>query len=307
MKRILKRELATRLPKPVVGCAVQGDLFLALSVSGSSEKWNVHWMHAGRLADEAKIETLAAKTGSSPFWTTPRKEGDAQRDVAFAVDIPDGVARSDHDRAEALRTQVETRFPNVADAIETGGADVRGPDGRHLVAFGAVSPKVDEDFRFWRRQCRIRQPHVAAPAAAIANLYLACCPPDIARDSADREISRLVVVQGRVTTTAVLMAGWRLLDAIEYQMLEGQTLDAPLVAGWIDFVRSHHPGESLDPQALADQTLVLSAETLPGFRTWNPFAPGGNVAAGRGVDLAALSGEMGFAATAFGMALQGGN
>lgn len=307
MKSILKRDLPVRLPKPVVGCAVQGDLFLALSVSGSSERWTVHWMHAGRLTDKSKLSVLAEKTGRTPFWTSPAKEGDAQRDVAFAVDIPEGLARGDRERAEALRTQMANRFANVAEALETGGADVRGPDGRHLVGFGAVERKVDEDFRFWRREARIREPHVAAPAAAIANLYLSCCPPEIAADADGRGVSRLVVVKGRVTTTAVAMSGWRLVDAVEYQLIDGQSLDAPLVAEWIDFVCTRHPSMPLDREEMARRTLVLSDSPLDGFATWNPFAPDGNVGSAPGVDLAALSSEMGFAAVAFGMALQGGH
>lgn len=297
MKHIIRRDLTTRLPRPVVGCALQGDKFLAMAVSGSRDGWTIHWYRAGTLGNEERLAELVAAVGRTPFWVVPRKEGAAQRDFAFAADIPEEIARAERERAAALRTQVETRFANVAQAVEAGGVDVRGPSGRHLVAFGAIRPAVDDDLRYWRRQRHIREPHVAAPAAAIANLYVACCPPDLAGDK-----MRLVIVQGRVTTTAVVMDGWKLVDAVEYQMLEGQTLDALLVQDWVDYVRQRHPS-----QRIAPEPLVVSAAPVAGFATWNPFAADGPVSAASPETIEELCGEMGFSAIAFGMALQGGN
>lgn len=268
-----------------------------MAVSGSSEGWTIQWYRAGTLGNEERMAELVSAVGRLPFWTTPRKEGAAQRDFAFAADLPEGVARNERERAGALRTQVETRFANVAQAVEFGGVDVRGPSGRHLVAFGTVRPAVDEDVRYWRRQRRIRDAHVASPAAAVANLYLACCPPELVGDK-----MRIVIVQGRASTTAVVMDGWRLVDFVEYQMLEGQSLDAFLVNDWIDYVRQRHPSTRVEPEP-----LVVSAGPVPGFATWNPFASDGPVAAAQAGTIEELSGEMGFAAIAFGMALQGGN
>ena len=241
MKHIIRRNIATRLPRPVVGCALQGDKFLDLAVSGTRETgWTIHWYHAGSLANEDRLSKLGDKVGSAPFWTTPRKEGAAQRDFAFAADVPDDVAITERERVLALRTQVETRFANVAEAIDFGGVDLRGSFGRHLVAFGAVRSVVDGDFRFWRRH--VREPHVASPAAAIANLYVTLCPPELAQDK-----MRIVVLQGRVTTTAVVMDGGKFVDAVEYEMLEGQTLDSYLVQDWVEYARKRHPAIAVNP------------------------------------------------------------
>ena len=260
MKDIIRRALDTRLPHPVVGCAMQADRFLAMAVSGAPGLWRIHWCLSGTLGNKDRVAQLRELVGSSPFWTVPRKQGATQRDFAFAVDVPEGFARSERERVDILRTQASTRFSNVAEEIETGGVDVQGPDGRHLVGFGTIKSVVEDDFRFWRRECGVRRPHIASSAAAIANLYLQLC--EVPQPSE----SRMLIVEGDTTTTAVVIKGWRLVDAVEYQMVAGQPLDRILIEGWIDYrdlFSFHQPAGAPPPRNLIPCQL---SSTTPGLR-----------------------------------------
>lgn len=321
MKRIIKRDLGTRLPKPVVGCAVQGDRFLAMSVSGRKGEWRIHWCLPGRLTDRDRLERLRRLVGRAPFWVMPRREGDEQLDFAFAVDLPD-VIRRERDRVAALRTQGEGLFPSSSDAVEVGAQEVRGPDVRHLVGFAAQWPGVEADFRFWRRDCRISRTHIASPAAAIANLAAQYV---LGLKEESRAGVRAFILVGDASAAGaraitVVLKDWRLVDAVQTRVEAGQSIDGILVRDWVGLVARRHPGLGVDPAAV--RPVVLSADGSPD--AWNPFAEIGGIGARSPAELAghasfpegerdphacgrdALVGGMSYSAVAFGMALQGG-
>ena len=250
---------------------------------------------------------FCALVGSRPFWVVPRRKSAAQSNFSCAVDFVKETLSDTtlKERVQFVRGQLKNRFLSVLDDVDINGSEIIGPDGAHLVGCGIVRSEVEEDYAFWRRilSSRLREAlrpriHIASAAAAIANLYALVAPQEVLRPS------RILVVDGRSTINAVVMKGWRLIDAVEYQRMEGEVLSQPLVAQWIDYVRSQHETEDIAPEPLV---LTASAEKVDGMDTWNPFA-GPNVSEESSGLLSAISEErsMAMAVVAFGMALQGG-
>lgn len=299
MKLIQKKSFEARLPKPVVGCALQGARALAMQVRGDREGWSVDWCLDGSLREPQFVQLLSRSVGSSPFWVAPTRRGGAMSHFALQIEIPDGVEELGGGRVrdQLLRTQVDQRFHGVAEAVVVCGSEVSGPDGDLLVGGGAVRKEIEEDLRNWRKKMRIREPHVASPAVALANLYAQLCPAEVQADGA----CRIVVAPGEATATAVVMDRWKFVDAIEYQLLEGQRIDQALIRQWSDFVQSAHAGQRLDVVP-----LVLSPAPDPAgvLKTWDPFANPNVRLAPEAREIARR--RLGPACVAFGMAIQGG-
>lgn len=300
MKLIQKKSFEARLPKPVVGCALQGAQALAMQVRGGREEgWSVDWCLDGSLRDPQFVQLLVRSVGSSPFWVVPARRGGAMSSFALQIEVPEGVVETGGKRVreQLLRTQVEQRFQGVAESVVLCGSEVDGPGGRHLVGGGAVRKEIEEDLRNWRKKTGVREPHVASAAAAIANLYAQLCPAEVQADGA----CRIVVAPGEATATAVVMDRWKLVDAYEYQLLEGQRIDAALIEQWKDFVKSFHKTQALDAVP-----LVLSPIPDPSgaLKTWDPFSNPNVRLAPEARETARR--RLGPACVAFGMALQGG-
>lgn len=294
MKTIFQRDFEAALPQPRVGCSLQGAQALAMSVRGGRDGWWINWCLDGSMRDRAFAAELGRRVGKTPFWVVPTRKGGAMNNFSLAIDVPEGA---DDQKAALLRTQVEQRFNSVAEAVVLCGVEIAGPGGRHLVGGGAVKSGIVSDLRNWKSR-RIREPHVASPVAALANLFSQLCPDDVLADGS----CRIVVAPGEATVVSCVMDEWRLVDGVEFQMLEGQGVEPPLVREWTDFVRGSHPTLAAEPVPL----LLAPRETAGAqFPTWDPFA-NANVH----VDPSALEPirrRFGPACVAFGMALQGGN
>ena len=298
---ISRRKLRAALPKKTVGCAIQDSYAVMLSLRGGPRGWLVDWAADGALDNKRFLRAASSKIWLKDFWASPTRGGSAQKDFAFAVDTPDEdfSALNGKTKALLLKTQVERRYPVVIEPIVLSGLEMQGPDGIHFVGGGSIANRIDEDIKMWRRLVGASRPHIASTAAAIANVYLALY------GEAERKARpcRMVVAEGEIAT-AVVLDGWRLIDSVEYRMLEGQRITGALVDQWRDFVASNHPDTSLDPTPLVvgdgSQT-----DQRDGLEVWNPF----ECAQVRVKEAAAATTarRTGPAAVAMGMAMQGGD
>ncbi len=294
MKTIFQRDFEAALPRPCVGCALQGAQAIAMAVRGGRDGWWVNWCLDGSLRDRGFAAELASRVGKTPFWVTPTRKSGAMNHFSLAIDVPEGA---EFQKAALLQTQVEQRFNSVAESVVLCGAEIAGPGRRHLVGGGAVKSAILSDVKNWRAR-KIAAPHVASPVAALANLFSQLCPDNVLADG----VCRIVVAPGEATVVSCVMDEWRLVDGVEYQLLEGQEVEPQLVREWIDFVRGSHPTLSSDPVPLL---LAPEGATGASFPVWDPFA-NANVH----VEPSALEPvrrRFGPACIAFGMALQGGN
>lgn len=294
MKTIFQRDLDAALPQPSVGCSLQGAQALAVAVRGGRDNWWINWCLDGSMRDKGFASELARRVGKTPFWVTPTRKGGAMNNFSLAIDVPEGAG----DQMNALlKTQVEQRFNSVAEPVVLCGAEIAGPGRKHLVGGGAVKSGIVADLKNWRTR-GIREPHVASPVVAIANLFSQLCPDDVLADGA----CRIVIAPGENTVISCVMDEWRLVDGVEFQMLEGQTVELPLVREWIDFVRGSHPTLAADPVPLL---LALDGEGGGAFKTWDPFSNANVHVEPSALD--SIRRRFGPACVAFGMALQGGN
>ncbi len=300
MSRIRISHLQSSLPRPVVGCGIQGPDCLAACVTGQPGGWFVHWAKVGALGDPGFARELSEAVGGTPLWTPPGEDMAAQMSVTALIDTGgenDDTKLHARDRLIALQTQIRSRLEKViADASVICGGEVKAPDGdkRVLVGAGARAERIKEDYRNWRRRMGIVNPHIASPAAAVANLYLTL------HASVLPTALRLVVVEGRITTHAILMDGWVFVDSMEYRMLENQIVDEGLIAQWADFLARQH-ALPMTPQALV---VSLDETANPPFECWFPLDSGGVRMAADAEPLLRQNPDL--AAMAFGMALQGG-
>ena len=296
---IVRKRLRASLPKRTLGCAIQETYAAALLVRGGPRGWLVEWAADGALDNRRFLHAVAGRAWLRDFWVTPTRGGSAQKDFAFAVETPDGEVATLGGKTKALllKTQVERRYPVVIEPIVMTGEEVQGPDGVHFVGGGSIKARIEDDIRLWRRLVGASRPHIASPAAALANVYLSLYP------EASRKATpcRILVAEGEIVTAAVL-DGWRLVDSVEYQMLEGQRVTAALVGQWRDFVRSGHPDAPLDPVPLVVGDGSRT-DLRDGLEIWNPFA--GPRVRVKGVAAPTVTRHSGASAIALGMAMQG--
>ncbi len=314
MKTILTHSLKSSLPRPVVGCSLQGSRALAMAVQGGSDAgWRILWSLDGDLGDDVFFKRLADRVGRLPFWTQPVKKSGAMDSFALSIDgmEPGRPARRDEglrpedllrsqldDKAETLLSVQDGALVYVGDLVEYDVPGKPVPE-THLVGGCAVRSRIRKDFRMWRKR-GIRNPHVASPIAALANLYVFL--------SSERETTpsyRIVVSRGEAVATAVIMDGWKLVDGVEHQLFQNQGISPELIDGWVE--KSKRPEFWDDREKPQPKPLVLTAKEDPRgvLQTWYPFAAGGSVSMDAATaDLVAA--RTGPACIAFGMALQGG-
>ena len=300
MSFMKKSEIEATLPRAVIGCGVQGVECLAMSVSGMPGAWSVHWAKLGTLGDSDFATNLSRAAGRTHLWTPPTEEGAAQMSFAGGIDLPmvGGKKLGRPECIAALQTQVHGRMEQVAAPIVIRGLEIKDSDeeSSHWVGGGALRERISLDYKNWRKRMGIINPHIASSSMAIANLYMALYPADTIKTVP----LRLIVLEGRQTTHGVLMDNWRFLDALEYRMMEGQTLDAPLVKQWAEYAASRHSRED-SPIPIV---ISLKGEAPFDCEAWSPFESAA-VKMSTGVR-ELINDNHDLSAMAFGMALQGG-
>ncbi len=280
---------------------MQESYAVALCAHGNSGGWFIDWAFNGEIHNKRLLRAISDRIWFNEFWVTPSRSGSAQKDFTFAIDTvdPDVTTLGGRTKFLLLKTQVERRYPVLVDPVVYCGAEIHGPDGIHFTGGGSISDRIEQDILFWRRQAGIRRPHIASPAAAIANVYMAFYPEDCRKTNQ----KRIVVCEGEVAFAAI-MDGWKLIDSLEYHMLEGQRLSKALLDQWRDFALSNHTFRDTDfePLIIGDGSTVSSNSNL---EVWNPFDS----------EVIKIRSEYaqrtilrypGAAAVAFGMAMQGG-
>lgn len=304
MDLIAKRHWSLRLRRKNVGCGIQGEDCLSLAVSGHDKAWKIEWALPGHWEDPIYTRQLRERVWRRPFWTHPLDRRDVTHMAVGGIDLSFGTRKksglpSKEEMRAAFRTQLLTRYTQVEGEPMLCGLQLQGPDGvTHLT--GAVRPRnlIRHDYLYWTGTVGIIHPHVASPAAAIANLYLALYPESSRRQTP----LRLVVLEGRETTMAVLLDDWRLLDALQFRMMVDQHLDGVLLGQWIDFVKGRNPlkGDPVPCVIKYDEPGITCSE----YECWSPFWEQPLVKMDAGV-AEILTTNPDLAALAFGMALQG--
>ena len=306
MEWLAKSKLSMKLGRTTVGCGIQGDDCLALALAGNEGTWRIGWSLYGRLDDRDFTRRLSRRVWRRPLWAPPFSSGPddhlviCQIDLSFLARRKSDIGRmAAGEMMAALRTQVSGRFSQSPESSIIYGLDLRGPDGeRHLVGSAVPRDVVQRTFEEWSGGVGIIHPHIASNAAAMANLYLALYPEQKRKQSC----LRMLVLEGRETTLAVLMDDWRLLDAIQYRMMANQRLDEVLLGQWISFFRERN--------RLEDQPIPCVVDSLDGSdaclscERWAPFADGSAIIADE-TTRTDMRTHPDLAALAFGMALQG--
>lgn len=305
MEVILKRDLSMKLRRTTIGCGVQGDDCLALAVSGREGAWRVEWGLLGKMDDPAFARQLSAKVWRRPLWAPPLDRREASFINVCGIDLSFGGsdAKAAHLSTKeihaALRTQTLARVAHGSDSVRVCGLEMKGDPGeRHLVGAAAFQGLIQYSYAAWHESMGIIQPHIGSSAAALANVYLALYPPARRREAP----LRLVALEGREITLAMLLDDWRLLDAIQFRMMEGQRLDALLLQQWTSFFGDRNHLEDVPvPCVIAYDGIGQPAAT---FETWSPFAEA-NLALADFELHDVMCANPDLAALAFGMALQG--
>lgn len=288
------------MKRPVVGCGIQGDNCLAMQVSQLGDRWTVEWALPGIIGDPAFASQLSAATGKTPFWTSVTEEGALPSSVTVGVELP-SVARSKKNakmRVDAMRTQAQSRLANPSPVV-LRGVEIYDEDAKlsHLVGGLAIKERVEADFKSWRKIMKIRYPHIGSTDLAIANTYLALYEPA----SSDQSLCRIIFLEGRDRTRAVVIDDWKFVDAIYFQNMEGQTLDDSVIRHWTDDILSRRPFPEI-PKPL----IILNGDSVAEVTSevWHPFSssfvtvdPSLKKLVETNLDLSTV---------AFGMALQGG-
>lgn len=298
---VIRKRLNAALPNKTIGCALQEASAVAVCARGGARGWSIDWAADGALGDKRFLHALSCRAWLRDFWVTPTRGGSAQKDFAFAIETPDPdvTSLSGKTKSLLLKTQVEQRYPVVIEPVVLAGEEVQGPDGICFVGGGSIKLRIEDDVKMWRRLVGARRPHIASAAAALANVYMALYPGDV-RDSRPQ---RMVVAEGEVVT-AVVMDSWKLVDSVEYQMLEGQKLTRALIDQWIDFMRANHTAGELDPEPLV-VGIGDHTEATDLLEIWNPFES--KQVRVKPAAAQTLSRRAGVAAVALGMAMQGGD
>jgi hypothetical protein len=305
MAVMIRRRLSMRLRRTTVGCGIQGGRCLALAVSGREGDWRIGWGLYGELGERRFAKRLSGKVWRRPLWAPPVENGAGQGVVVCGIDLSirsrdDKAGRiGARETAAALRTQVMGRFGHASEPATLCGLNVRGPENEsHLVGAVARRDVIEHEYRGWRKDMGIINPHIGSNAAALANLYLALYPA-----ARRRELPcRMLVLEGRETTHAVLLDDWRLVDSVQHLMIENQQLDT-MLDPLIQFFQDHHqlpvaPAPCVI-EALGERTSDNSIEV------WHPFLDSSAVV----VDEATrelMEAHPDLTPLAFGMALQGG-
>lgn len=300
MRIIEERTKGFSMRRPVVGCGIQNEQCLALEASGGDDAWSIRWALMGDLGESDFARELSSRTGRTHLWSSLTEEGALQTAAAAWIELPRSGEEKiqPKEKVAALRTQTMNRFASVDEVVLRGVEVSDGGNGpAHLVGGVALKRRVEEDFASWRRIMKIRFPHIASNSMALVNAFLALYPR-----TQDDDSCRIVFLEGRAITRAVVMQDWRFLDAIEFRMLENQDrLNELLIRHWTDTMVARHALETI-PKPL----VILGGEKPAGFpyEVWNPFSGDGVR-----IDRAArelVVGNLDLATIAFGMALQGG-
>ena len=301
----------------VVGCGVQGTKCLALELSpGRGGRWAINWSLAGELGDEGFAALLSKKTGKRHFWVSPTEEGGLQVETARAIEIPEGDVLGKSAREDFFLTQIKSSFVN--ETIVFGGLRMKGGIGGpvsvergmgrtiHNVGGGAIKDNVKRDYLTWYRTMRIRRPHIASTALALANAYLALYP-------LERLLAnplRLVVLKGRSVYRAILMDGWKYIDEVLLPRMTGDDDSKSVVEartqGWIDYFKKQHP-ELTGNREMSPLLISVKETHVSDYEHWDLW---GEYAMEK-IDMTEPVAEpilsnRDIAPIAFGMALQGG-
>lgn len=304
MELKIKTKWTFRLPRVAVGCGVQGDDWLALAVRGHGMHWTVEWALQGTRGDQRVYDELARKVWRRPFYVAPWEAGLDKEMSVSGVDV-EFLLGGNNKRPRAaevdaaVRTQMMGRFTHAAEPSVLCGLQAQGPDGQpHWVGAVTLQDVVKQTYREWKSGAGVINPHVSSNAIALANVYLALYPAEKRAE----QPGRLLVLESRGVTHAVLMDDWRLVDSLHYEKVGTQELDPLLVAEWIEFFaeRNEFRG-SVAPLIMGLGTEALAHEDV---EIWHPLAAGGPVrvlTTGR----LQINERPDLAALAIGMALQG--
>ena len=299
----------------VVGCGVQGTRCLALDLSqGKGGKWSINWSLAGELGDEEFAKMLSRKTGKRHLWVSPSEEGGLQVETARTIEIPKGVAAKKGERGGFFQTQIRSRFVN--ETIVVGGMRMRGVAAAdpeqgmvrtvHDVGGGAIKDNVKRDYLNWYSKMRIRRPHIASTALALANAYLALYPADKRRATP----LRLVVLKGSSVYRAILMDDWKYIDEVLLPRMDGDDDQRSVVEvrtqGWIDYFTNQHP-VLVEKREIVPLIISVKETHVSNYEHWDLW----DEYAMDKIDMTEATAEpilscRDIAPIAFGMALQGG-
>jgi len=311
--KIPLKAMDLRLKRRVVGCGIQGNRCLALELApGKGEKWSVKWSLAGELGDLAFAARLSKLTGGRHFWVSPSEEGGLQVETARAIELPDDGRTRKSERESFFLTQIRSRF--VDETIVYSGMSMKGEGvrdgvvtkGVHNVGGGAIRDNVIHDYRNWYGAMRIRRPHVASTALALANAYLALYPAEKRR----MHPLRLIVLKGTSVYRAILMDDWKYIDEVLLPRMEGDDLSAGVIEGrfegWMDYFRKQQP-RLVGDRVIEPLVIAVREEHVSGYEHWDLW---GEYAMER-IDMTESVAEpillnRDIAPVAFGMALQGG-
>lgn len=307
------RNIEMRLKGEVVGCGLQGRDCLALGLKASRHgKWIIDWSLAGSLDDGFFASRLAKNVGKNHFWVSPSEEGGLQVEIARAIEIPDAKGMKQSERIDFFTTQIKNCFVN--ETVVCGGLRVKGAIAKggvqanavHNVGGGAIRDNVKRDYLDWYSRMKIRRPHIASTALAIANAYLALYPEENRRDNP----LRLIILKGRSVYHAILMDDWRYIDEILLPRMKGDDENPIVIKGrvedWIKYLNSQHP-ELADGCEIRPLVIAVSENWKSSYEHWDLW---GEYAQERiemtGETAQGILENRDIAPIAFGMALQGG-
>jgi hypothetical protein len=305
MEMVMKRNVRARLKRLTIGCGIQGDHGLALAVRGREGMWSIEWGLFGTRHDPQYARALSKRVWRRPFWGGSWDIGFEREVVTIGVDLSfvsaaDGKQPGTKEIKAALRTQLMARYPHPSKPSALIGVEMRGPGGeRHVIGSVVEREAVQHSYKEWNEDVGILYPHVGCSALAVANIYLALYPESLRA----KNPVRLLVLEGREITHAVLMDDWRLLNCIQYQMMQNQKLDRPLLEEWIAYLQNDY---ALDTQPIP--CVLKSREGLdPDYlgEVWSPFQDETRIKCDEPT-LKLIEEHADLAPLAFGMALQGG-
>jgi len=304
----------------VVGCGVQGGDCLALDLSSAKDgRLTVNWALAGALGNLDFAKTLSKKVGGRHFWVSPSEAGGLQLEAAKAVELPKHGGTDKATVAGYYSTQVKSGF--VSDDVVVGGLKMLDPQSKpkkpefHHVGGGALVGNVKQDYLSWYSLMKIRRPHVASSALALANTYLALYPEERRREKP----LRMIVLNGRSLHRAILMDDWKYVDEVMQSRmndeLDTQAAVDGRAAGWINHFKALHPevffvkkDRSEPPEERSAEPLIVRRypEETSVYELWDVWAANGRMTELKPEIDEAVRVNCDISPVAFGMALQGG-